>query len=80
MNDEVGNDVQQTESGTDQPVQQETPSVDQPQVVALDYAQWQQLQSYCGYSLGLSLVSLLLCGCIFGAILSHYLGRAINRG
>lgn len=80
MNDEVGNDVQQPESGTDQPVQQETPSVDQSQSVALDDAQWQQLQTYCGYSLGLSLVSLLLCGCIFGAMLSHYLGRAINRG
>lgn len=80
MIDEVENDVQQSDSGTDQPVQQETPSVDQPQAFAVDDAQWQQLQTYCGYSLGLSLVSLLLCGCIFGAILSHYLGRAINRG
>lgn len=53
---------------------------DAPVEVVLTDVQWAFLHDALQWSLGLSLSSLLLVGAIFGAMLSHYLGRAVNRG
>lgn len=73
-------DENQEQDAQDGGLQQDASQVDTVQTVVLDDSQWLYVQSVCGFSLGLSLASLLLCGCIFGSMLSHYLGRAVNRG